>query len=324
MSQPISRRQCLASLGVAATCRAWGQPAWPGGKPVAVTVGLQAGTGSDVAVRNLAERVSAALGQQLVVSNLSGAAGLLATQQGAKAAADGYSLVALSGAAVTTLPHLQKGQSPARDLVPIAMIVSFPSVISINAKLPAQNIREFIELVRKSPGKYTYASGGNGSVQHTAMEQFKTMAGLNLLHVPYKGMGQATTDLVGGQVDCAIQGVVAVIPFAKAGQVRVLAWTGARRNPLFPDIPTLQEAGVMGYQFQSWTALFGPAGLQRDVVARLNAEFRKAASAPDLRERWAANGMEAMDLTPEQIEQLIRSESEQMARLVREANIKLD
>jgi tripartite-type tricarboxylate transporter receptor subunit TctC len=156
------------------------------------------------------------------------------------------------------------------------------------------------------------------------MEQLKAMAGINLLHVPYKGMGQATTDLVGGQVDCAIQGVVAVIPFAKSGQVRVLAWTGARRNPLFPEVPTLHEAGVTGYQFQSWTALFGPSGLSREVVTRLNVEFRKAAAAPDLRERWAVNGMEALDLQPDQIEQLIRNESEQMARLVRDTGIKLD
>jgi len=156
------------------------------------------------------------------------------------------------------------------------------------------------------------------------MEQLKAMAGINLLHVPYKGMVQATTDLVGGQVDCAIQGVVAVIPFAKTGQVRVLAWTGARRHPLFPDIPTLHEAGVAGYQFQSWTAPFGPAGLPRDTVTRLNLEFRKATAAPALRERWAMNGMEAMDMAPEQVEQLIRTESEQMARLVRETHIKLD
>lgn len=325
MRRFMGRRHCLALLGGAAAAPlAWAQLSWPAAKPVAITVGLQAGTGSDVAMRNLADKVSGALGQQLVINNLPGAAGLLAAQHGTKATADGYSLVALSGAAVTTLPHLQKGQNPARDLVPIAMIVSFPSVISVNAKVPAQNIRDFIALVRKNPGKYTYASGGSGSVQQTAMEQLKAMAGINLLHVPYKGMGQATTDLVGGQVDCAIQGVVAVIPFAKSGQVRVLAWTGARRNPLFPDVPTLDEAGVTGYQFQSWTALFGPAGLPREVVARLNVEFRKAAAAPDLRERWAANGMEAVDLQPEQIEQLIRAESDQMAQLVRDTGMKLD
>ena len=204
------------------------------------------------------------------------------------------------------------------------MIVSFPSVISVNAKVPAHDIREFIELARRNPGKYTYASGGNGSVQHTAMESLKAMAGIELLHVPYKGMAQATTDLVGGQVDCAIQGVVAVIPFVKSGQVRVLAWTGAKRNPLFPDIPTLHEAGVTGYQFQSWTALFGSAGLPRDIVTRLNAEIRKAAVAPELRERWTANGMEAIDMSPEQIERLIRTESDQMARLVRDTGMKLD
>lgn len=324
MTALTRRRLVLASAAASVAPWAAAQAAWPSARPIAITVGLQAGTGSDVAVRNLAEKVSAALGQQIVVTALPGASGLLAAQQGAKAQPDGYGLVALSGATVTTLPHLQKGDNPARNLVPIAMVVSFPSVISVNAKVPAQNIREFLELARKNPGKYTYASGGNGSVQHTAMEQLKTMAGINLLHVPYKGMAQATTDLVGGQVDCAIQGVVAVIPFAKTGQVRVLAWTGSRRNALFPDIPTLQEAGVTGYNFQSWTALFGPSGLPADIVSRLNAEFRKAAAAPDLRERWTQQGMEYLDVSPEQLAQLVRTDYDQMGTLVRETGIKLD
>lgn len=324
LTSPI-RRRCVAVAAamMVAPC-AWAQAGWPAAKPISVTVGLQAGTGSDVAMRNIAEKLGPALGQQWVVSSLPGAAGLLAAQQGAKATPDGYTLVALSGAAVTTLPHLQKGPNPAKDLVPVAMIVSFPSVISVNGKVPAQNIREFIELARKNPGKYTYASGGSGSVQHTAMESLKAMAGINLMHVPYKGMAQATTDLVGGQVDSAIQGVVAVIPFVKTGQVRPLAWTGSRRNPLFPDLPTLQEAGVTGYNFQSWTALFAPAGTPPDIINRLNAEVRKAAAAPDLRERWTANGMEALDMTPAQIAQLIRVESDEMAKLVRDTGMKLD
>lgn len=299
--------------------------AWPA-KPIALTVGLQAGTGSDVAARNLAEKMSAGLGQPLVVTSLPGAAGLLAAQQGARAAADGYGLVALSGAAVTTLPHMARNNAfnPLRDLTPIAIVVSFPSVISVNGKVPANNIREFLELAKKNPGKYTYASGGNGSVQHTAMENLKIMAGIDVLHVPYKGMAQATTDLVSGQVDSAIQGVVAVIPFVKSGQVRPLAWTGSKRNPIYPDLPTLDEAGVKGYQFQSWTALFGPAGLSRDIIDRLAAEVRKAANAPDLRANWVQNGMEWMDMTPQQIDAMIKVESEQMAAVVRKANLRMD
>lgn len=321
----LTRRACLGSMLVAAALpTVWAQPAWPA-KPISITVGLQAGTGSDIAMRNIAEKVSVALGQQIVVGNLAGAAGLLAAQQGAKAPADGYNLVALSGAALTTLPHLQKNAfDPIKDLVPIAMIVSFPSVISVNRNVPANSIREFIDLAKKNPGKYTYASGGNGSVQHTAMESLKAKAGIDLLHVPYKGMGQATTDLVGGQVNAAIQGVVAVIPFVKSGQVRVLAWTGAQRNPLFPDIPTLHEAGVSGYQFQSWTALFGPAALPKEIVNRLNAEVRKAVGSADLRERWVSAGMESMDLAPSQIEKAIRDESEQMAKLIRDTGMRLD
>lgn len=293
-------------------------------KQIFITVGLQAGTGSDVAVRNVTEKMSAALGQPIVVSNQSGAGGLLAVQTGVKAAPDGYNLVALSNAAVSTLPHLQHTSFNAlKDLIPIGVFVSFPSVISVNSNVPAKSIQEFIALAKKYPGKFTYASGGNGSVQHTAMEEFKLMTGINLLHVPYKGMAQATADLVGGQVDCAIQGVVAVIPFAKK-QVRVLAWTGTKRNPIFPDLPTLHEAGVTGYNFQSWTGLFGPAGLPREIVTRLNAEMRKATGASDLREKWAPQGMEVVDATPQQIEKTIREEYERMGKLVIRAGIKLE
>jgi tripartite-type tricarboxylate transporter receptor subunit TctC len=321
----ISFTRCLFITGFAlfaALPQAWSQ-AWPA-KQISVTVGLQAGAGSYVAVRDIAEKLGTALGQNVVVTSVPGAAGLLAAQQVAKVAFDGYNLVALSGATVTTLPLMLKNFTPMRDLIPVAMIVSFPSVLSVNSKVPAANIREFLELTRKNPGKYTYASGGNGSVQHTAMESLKHMAKIDLLHVPYKGMAQATTDLVGGQVDAAIQGVVAVIPFAKTGQVRVLAWTGTQRNPLYPDLPTLAEAGITGYQFQSWTALFAPAGTPRDVVARLNAEIRKIATSAELRDRWIPQAMESMDLIPAQIDKLIRDDSQQMERMIKETGLKLE
>ncbi len=295
-------------------------------KLINVVVSLQVGTGSDVAMRNLAEKMSQAMGQPVVVSNNTGASGVLAAQQIARAAPDGYSLVALSGATLTTLPHLKKDANfnPLKDLVPIAMIVAFPSVISVNKKVPVNNIREFIELVKSNPGKFTYASGGNGSVQHTAMESFKSMAGLDLVHIPYKGMAQATTDLVGGQVDTAIQGVVAVIPFVKTGQVKVLAWTGQKRNPLYPDIPTLSESGITGYDFQSWTALFGPAGMSKEIIVKLNAQMRKAASASDLRENWRQQAMETLDYSPEQIEKIIQTEFDQMGKLIRTTGLKLE
>jgi tripartite-type tricarboxylate transporter receptor subunit TctC len=311
----------LSSVFIAGS--AFAQAPYPA-KQVFITVGLQAGTGSDVAVRNYTEKMSASLGQQFIVANQSGGAGLLAVQTGVKAKPDGYNLVALSSAAVTTLPHLQQiGINALKDLVPIGVFVSFPSVISVNSNVPAKSIQEFIALVKKNPGKFTYASGGNGSVQHTAMEELKVRTGMDLLHIPYKGMAQATTDLVGGQVDCAIQGVVAVIPFANK-QVRVLAWTGAKRYPVFPDLPTLHEAGITGYNFQSWTGLFGPAGLPREVITRLNNEMRKIASTSDLREKWAPQGMEVIDATPQQIEDTIRDEYERMGKLVKQANIKLE
>ena len=322
--RPSARRRALLAAPLAlAAVGSRAQSSFPS-RPFTMLVGLQAGTGSDVAARNLAQKVSAAFGQPIVASNVLGAAGLLAAQQAAKAPADGYTLAALSGAAVTTVPHLHRGTGfdPQKDLVPVAMIVAFPSVISVNGKVPANSIAEFLALARANPGKYTYASGGNGSVQHTAMEQLKAMAGIDLLHVPYKGMAQATTDLVSGQVDCAIQGVVAVIPYVKTGQVRPLAWTGAKRYPLYPELPTLAEAGVTGYDFTSWTALFAPAGTPADVIEKLNLEFRRAAAAPDLREKWQQQAMEPLDMSSAQIAAVIRREYDDMGQLVRKVGIK--
>jgi tripartite-type tricarboxylate transporter receptor subunit TctC len=295
-------------------------------KPVSIVVGLQAGTGSDVAVRWITEKMSASMGQPFVVENLAGAAGLLAAQAGAKAPPDGYRLVALSSAAVTTLPHVQRNMTfdPQKELMPVGVFVSFPSVLSVTRNVPVKSVREYIEYAKKNPGKLTYASGGNGSVQHLAMETLKWMAGIDVLHVPYKGMAQATNDLVGGQVDSAIQGVVAVVPFIKSGQVRPLAWTGAKRNALLPEIPTLHEAGITGYDYQPWTALFAPDGTPREVVARLSGEMRKAGQQKDVQERFASQVMELLDVTPQQLEKMIHDESRQMAELVKKINLRMD
>ena len=182
-------------------------------------------------------------------------------------------------------------------------------------------MKEVIALAKEKALSYSSAGIGNG--QHLAGELFSLKAGIHLLHVPYKGMAQATTDLVGGQVDCAIQGVVAVIPFAK-NQVRVLAWTGSTRNSIYPDLPTLNEAGVTGYNYQPWTGLFGPAAMPRAIVTRLNEEMRKALSAGGLREKWAPQGMEIVDATPQQIEKMIRDEYERMGKLIKQTGIRLE
>lgn len=313
---------CAAAAAASFGAAAQSYPA----KPISIVVGLQAGTGSEVAVRMVTEKMGNAMGQPIVVESMPGAAGLLAAQAGARGAPDGYRLVALSSAAVTTLPHIQPNMKfdPMERLRPVGIFVSFPSVISVHRSIPVKTIREFIAFVKKHPGKLTYCSGGVGSVQHIATERLKAMAGLDMLHVPYKGMAQATSDFVAGQVDSCIQGVVAVVPFLKTGQVRPIAWTGDRRNALLPDIPTLHEAGVTGYSYQPWTALFVPTGTPPEIVARLAVELRRASADPELRDRFAKQVMEQIDVEPEQLDKMIRTESAQIADLVKRIELKVN
>ena len=299
------------------------QPSYPT-KPISVQVGLQAGTGSDIAVRGMLERVGAALGQPFVIENSPGASGFVAAQKVFRTAPDGYQLVALSSGTVAALPHIDTSLrfDPLKDLVPIAIIATIPSVLFVHPSVPAKTVQEFIDHARKNPGKLTYATGGTGSIQHLATESFKAITNTDILHVPYKGSGQATLDLVAGRVDSAFQGVVQVIQFAKNNQVRLLAWSGSQRNALFPDLPTLQESGVADFVYEPWTALFGPAGMPKEIVEKINAEVRKAANQPDLRERWASQGLAPKDLNVTQTEALVRSEYVRTGQIVRANNIK--
>ena len=287
-------------------------------KPILISVGLQGGTGSDVAVRTVAERMVPLLGQQIVIENLPGAAGVVAAAKVAKAAPDGYSLVALSMATLTIGPHLEPKPpyDAQKDFAPIAFVAAFPSVLFINPTVPAKTAREFIALAKRKPGLLTYASGGNGSVQHLATELFKSMAGLDLVHVPYKGSIQATLDVAGGRVDAGFQGIPTVLQFVQSGKLRLLAWSGDRRNALYPDLPTIQESGVPGFSYEPWTALFGPAALPKEIVARLSAEARAVTNQPELRKRWSSIGVEPKDMTSEQLATLIRDESASNAKII--------
>jgi tripartite-type tricarboxylate transporter receptor subunit TctC len=309
---------------ISMTPHAWSQ-AYPA-KPILITVGLQVATGSDIAVRMLAERMSPLLGQQIVIENLPGASGIVAAVKVVKAAPDGYSLVALSTAALTILPNLEPKPpyDPLRDFAPIAFVAAIPSVLFVNPTVPARTVQEFIALAKRKPGLMTYASGGNGSVQHLATEIFNSMAGIDLAHVPYKGSMQATLDVVGGRVDAGFQGISTVLQFVQSGKLRALAWSGEQRYGLFPDLPTIQEAGIAGFTYEPWTALLGPAAMPKDRVARLSAEARKVSSQPDLLKRWSSIGLEPKDMPPEQLGRLIREESARNAKVIAEKGIRGD
>lgn len=310
--------------GIAVASPAWCQ-IYPA-KPILITVGLQAATGSDIAVRTFAERMAPLLGGQMLIENLPGASGVLAGAKVAKAAPDGYSLVALNTGTLTILPNFEPRPpfDPLKDFTPIAFVAAIPSVLFVNPTVPAKTVGEFVALAKRKPGLLTYASGGNGSVQHLATEIFKGMAGIDMTHIPYKGSMQATLDVLGGRVDCGFQGISTVLQFVQSGKLRALAWSGSQRFSLFPDLPTIQEAGIAGFVYEPWTGLLGPAAMPKDVVARLSTEARKVARQPDLRTRWSSIGLEPRDMPPEQLGNLMREELARNAKVIAAQGIRID
>ena len=295
---------------------------WPT-RPLAITVGLQAGTGSDIAVRTVAERLGAILGQPAVIENLPGAGGVLAAQRALKSAADGHALFALSNGTLTVAPHLSKvGYDPEKDFVPAAFISGFPSVLIVSKDFPAQTLREFIDVVRRNPGKYSYGTGGVGSVQHLAMESFKAMAGIDLVHVPYKGSLQATVDIASGQIHTMFNGISTVLPYLKNGQVRALAASGDARIALAPEVPTVQEAGVPGFTYEPWTGFYLPAGTPRPIVERLNATVRRITSDPEFRAKWGTQGIAAKDMSADQMAAMLRAENAVHRKVIADKGIK--
>jgi tripartite-type tricarboxylate transporter receptor subunit TctC len=328
----MRRRDLLSHIPIGAAALSWGviTPAVraqqsPSNKPVLITLGLQAGTGSDIATRTVAERMAALLGISVVIENVPGAGGLLAAAKVASSPADGTALFALSNGTLTVAPNLQKVQyDPFRDLVPVGYISGFPSVLIVNKDFPAKTLREFIAVAKQRPGKITYGSGGVGSVQHLATESFKASAGIDLLHVPYKGSLQATVDIAGGQIDCMFNGISTVLPYIQSGQVRAIATSGDARMALNPDIPTVAESGVPGFSYEPWTGLYAPPNTPPAVIARLNEAIRKATNTPELKSRWASLGIIGKDMTPEQMARLIRAEDAVNKKVIADKGIKLD
>jgi tripartite-type tricarboxylate transporter receptor subunit TctC len=323
----LNRRDVLAMGALAATSRAFAQSAGPyPAKPISVLVGLQAGTGSDVGVRAVTEKLSALLRQPITVENLPGAGGQLAAARALRAPADGYALFALSSATVTAGPILDKnaGFDPLKDLVPVATIATIPSAFFVRPDLPVRTLREYIAMAKAKPDALTYASGGMGSAQHIGMEIFKSMTGIAVMHIPYRGSVQAVTDAVGGRVDSGLQGLSTVLPYIRSGRLRALAATGTARTNLLPDLPTVKELGIADFVYEPWTALFAPAGTPPDVIGALNAAVRRVIAEPEFKARFEAIGLEVAPDTPEQLGARLRIEYSSTATIVRERGIKAE
>jgi tripartite-type tricarboxylate transporter receptor subunit TctC len=294
-------------------------------RPIRYIVPVVAGGGSDLVGRTVTERWSKLLGQPIVVDNQGGGGGVIACQNTAKSAADGYTLMQGYVATHGTSPATRKlPYDPIADFTPIGMIGATPNVLVVNPSVPANTVQEFVAYVRKNPGKLNYGSAGAGSLTHLTMELFKQQIGGFLVHIPYRGIAPAFTDLIGGQTQAMFPGLAAALPHIRAGRVRPLAVTGTVRHPLVKELPTLIEAGFPGFDAQQWYGVVGPAGIAAPIVKQLNGTLGEVLRAPDMREKLAVEAIEPMPQTPEQFGQYIRDDIARWTAIARERDIHLD
>lgn len=293
-------------------------------RPVRLIVGFPPGGAADILGRVAAQHLTERLGQQVVVDNRGGAGGLVATEIAARANADGYTLLFTSIPHVIN-PHLYKKvqYDAVRDFAPVVQFVAVPLMMAANPSLPAKSVKELIAYAKARPGQLNYASGGSGASSHLAMELFKSMAGVNLNHIPYKGTGPLITDLIAGQVALTIASAVPLAPQVKAGKLRGMAVTGAQRSPSFPDLPAIAET-VPGYEVVNWFGILAPAGTPTAIVTRVNAELNKALAAPRFRDGLRAQGADAAGGPAEEFARVIRADVAKWAKVVRDSGARVD
>ncbi|MFO1311847.1 MAG: tripartite tricarboxylate transporter substrate binding protein [Burkholderiales bacterium] len=295
-------------------------------KPLRIVAPSTPGDAPDVIARLVADKLTTALGQQVVVENKPGAGGVVGSDYVAKSAPDGYTLImgnagshGINAAVYSKLPY-----DIQRDFAPVSQVAVAPNVMVVNPSVPANTVAEFIAYAKANPGKLSYASGGNGSSAHMSMELFKSMAGVDIQHVPYKGSSPALTDVVAGQVVVFIGNMPPTVPLIKAGKLRPLAVTTKSRSALMPELPTISEAGLPGYETVAWFGVLAPAGTPPDIVNRLSVEIAKIAKSPEMRERLVAMGAEPVGSTPEEFKGVIDRDIAKWKPLAQKVGIKVD
>lgn len=294
-------------------------------KSVRMIIGFPAGSSSDVVGRIVAQKLGEGLGQTVVFENRPGAGANIAAEAVAKAPPDGYTaLYANTGIAVAHSAYQKLGYDVLRDLTPVGQAAAGPHILIVNPSLPVKSIKELIALAKAKPREMNVASSGAGNSDHFAYELFRSMTGAEMTHVAYKGGGQATVDVISGQMAAYFSGMAQGLPHIRTGRVRALAVTGGKRSPSAPDVPTMVEAGVAGYEHVLWNAVFVPAATPKDVVARLDAELAKAVSLPDVRERFAAIGVEPQARPAAQMAAYLKSEIEKYGKIVRAIGLKIE
>ena len=295
-------------------------------RPLHLIVPFPPGGPTDIVGRLVAQKLSAGLGQPVVVENRAGAGGTVGSAAAAKSPPDGYTLLYGSTSTLAIAPSVYANlpYDPRIAFTPISLVSRGAIIAAVNAQVPAKSLKEFIDLARSRPGKLNYGSAGSGTPPHLAAELFKSVAGVDLVHVPYKGGAPAISDLAGGQVQAIFEGLPSLAPHIKSGKVRALAITGAKRDAALPDVPTFAQAGLPGYDAYFWSGLVAPAGTPPEMVSKLNSVLVQALKAPDAREALMHQGLEPAPNTPQQFAAFIASEMEKWGRVAKAAGAKLD
>ena len=321
----LVRSAAAAGLMLIAAHAAHAQaPAFPT-KPVRIIVAFPPGGGTDIVARIVAGKLAEAWGQQAIVDNRAGASGVIGTELAARAAPDGYTWLMGTMGNLTVNQHLYRNMSvdPQRDLAALTQVVAVHFVMVAHPSLPANSVKQLIALAKKSPGQINYSSSGPGGAPHLGGELLKSMAGIDLLHVPYKGSGPSFNDLLGGQVSLTFDSLLQSLPYIKAGRLKALAVLGDKRSSLLPQTPTVAEAGVPGYALTNWFGLVVPAGTPPELIARLYGDVSKVLKQPDVRERIHNMGADVIGSTPAQFAAFMKAETAKWSKVVKQANISL-
>jgi len=315
----IATLTCLAY-----STSAYAQQAYPS-KPIRFISPFAPGGGNDIISRAVAHKLSENVKQQVIVDNRPGANGIIGTELAARSAPDGYTVVLIpSGHAVNASLHRKLPYDSIKDFTPITLVGSSPLILAVHPSLPVKNVKGLVAFAKARPGQLTYGSAGIGSSGHLGGALFEVLTGAKMVHVPYKGMSLAITDVIAGQVSLVFGTSASVMQHARSGRMRALATTGARRAAALPDLPTVAEAGVPGYEAGLWYGFVGPARIPPDIVRRLNSEIVSVLNSPEVRERLASQGVEATPTTPEEFGRLLVSDLERWAKVVQRAGIRLE
>lgn len=324
---PLRRTLLAATIGVACVLAApaFAQDKWPS-KPITYVVPFPAGGTTDILARLIAQKLGPALGTTVIVENRAGAGGNIGSDFVAKAAPDGYTILGgtISSHAINVSLYPKLPYDPVKSFAPVALIGTNANVLVVGAASPYKTVQDLTAAAKAKPGSVSFASAGNGTSQHLSGELYKSIAHLDMVHVPYKGSAPAMQDVIGGQVPMMFDTSVVASPFIESGKVRALAVTSAKRTPQLPNVPTMAESGVAGYDLQSWQAIFAPAGVPAPILGRLQTEVGKILKSPEIVERLGKLGMEASTMTPEQFAAFQVAEIAKWAKVIKAGNIKID